>query len=60
MLISEINVDTPGSPSKEFVELYDGGIGGTSLDGLILVFFNGDNQDRSYLEIELKDERYVI
>src|SRR5690606_16194779 len=36
ILINEIDTDTPGVDSGEFVELYDGGAGGTSLDGLAL------------------------
>ena len=58
MLINEVNVDTPGTTSMDFVELYDGGKGNSPLDGLILVFFNGANQDRSYLEVDLNEERY--
>ena len=58
VLINEVNVDAPGTTSMDFVELYDGGKGDSSLDGLILVFFNGANQDRSYLEVDLNGERY--
>jgi len=36
----------------EFVELYDGGAGNTSLDGLVVVFFNGHN-DLSYSSFDL-------
>ena len=39
--INEIDPDTPGSDTAEFVELYDGGQGTTPLDGLVLVFYNG-------------------
>lgn len=52
ILINEIDTDTPGVDSGEFVELYDGGAGGTSLDGLALVLFNGAD-DRSYLTLGL-------
>ncbi|XP_072017374.1 LOW QUALITY PROTEIN: uncharacterized protein [Amphiura filiformis] len=57
VIINEINVDMPGTTSMEFVELYDGGVGDTPLAGMILVFFNGANQDRSYLEVDFTDER---
>ena len=40
-MINEVDADTPGNDAAEFVELYDGGVGNTSLDGLVLVFFNG-------------------
>ncbi len=52
--INEIDSDTPGTDVAEFVELYDGGIGGQSLDGLVLVFFNGSAaNDASYRTIDL-------
>ncbi|MCP4551758.1 MAG: choice-of-anchor D domain-containing protein [Bacteroidetes bacterium] len=47
IIINEIDVDTPGTDSQEFIELFDGGSGNTSLDGLILVFYNGSD-DQSY------------
>ena len=43
-MINEVDADTPGSDTAEFVELYDGGVGNTPLDGLVVVFFNGDRQ----------------
>jgi endonuclease/exonuclease/phosphatase family metal-dependent hydrolase len=44
-IINEVDADTPGTDTLEFVELYDGGIGNLSMDGLTLVLFNGsDNQ----------------
>ncbi len=55
VLINEVDSDTPTAPVNdafEFVELYDGGIGMTPLDGLVLVFFNG-NGDSSYRAIDL-------
>ncbi|MBL3655663.1 T9SS type A sorting domain-containing protein [Fulvivirga sediminis] len=52
VLINEIDVDTPGSDQEEFIELYDGGEGNTSLDGLVLVFYNG-NGDASYNAFDL-------
>ena len=50
--INEVDSDTAGTDTAEFLELYDGGVGGASLDGLALVFFNGSN-DASYRTIDL-------
>lgn len=50
--INEVDSDTPGSDTAEFIELYDGGAGNTSLDGLVLVLYNGSD-DQSYLSIDL-------
>ncbi|MCG8461903.1 MAG: thrombospondin type 3 repeat-containing protein, partial [Holophagales bacterium] len=47
VVINEVDADTPGSDTAEFVELYDGGIGNVALDGLVLVVFNGSD-DQSY------------
>ena len=44
--------DTPGADVAEFVELYDGGFGNTSLTGLVVVFYNGSN-DLSYAAFDL-------
>jgi endonuclease G len=52
VIINEIDADTPGSDVAEFVELYDGGAGNTPLDGLVLVFYNG-NGDVSYAAFDL-------
>ncbi|HSM56940.1 MAG TPA: ExeM/NucH family extracellular endonuclease [Candidatus Sulfomarinibacteraceae bacterium] len=52
VIINEIDSDTPGTDVLEFVELYDGGEGNTSLDGLVVVFFNG-NGDTSYARFDL-------
>jgi endonuclease/exonuclease/phosphatase family metal-dependent hydrolase len=41
--INEVDADTAGSDSLEFVELYDGGSGNLPLDGLILVRYNGSD-----------------
>jgi hypothetical protein len=52
VLINEIDADQPGSDSTEFVELY--GPAGTSLDGYVLVFFNGgDAMNASYQSVDL-------
>ncbi len=52
VIINEVDADTPGTDVAEFVELYDGGAGNTSLAGLALVFFNGSN-DLSYATYDL-------
>jgi hypothetical protein len=52
VIINEIDSDTPGSDAAEFVELYDGGVGNTSLNGLVVVFYNGSN-DQSYAAFDL-------
>ncbi|MFN8493525.1 MAG: hypothetical protein U0350_38350 [Caldilineaceae bacterium] len=50
VLINEVDADTPGSDTAEFVELY--GPAHTALDGLCLVFWNGGT-DSSYLALDL-------
>ena len=52
VIINEMDADTPGTDVAEFVELYDGGVGNTQLDGLVLVFYNG-NGDTSYAAFDL-------
>lgn len=55
IVINELDSDTPSTPvndSYEFIELYDGGAGNTSLTGYVLVFYNGSN-DQSYLALDL-------
>lgn len=52
VVINEVDSDTPGSDTAEFIELYDGGVGNTPLDGLVLVLYNGSD-DQSYLAIDL-------
>ena len=52
ILINEFDVQTQGGDTREFVELFDGGAGGTSLNGLVLVFFDGGT-DTSYQAINL-------
>ena len=41
VIINEVDSDTPGVDDAEFIELYDGGVGNTSLNGLVLVLFDG-------------------
>ena len=54
ILINEVDSDTPGVDTMEFVELYDGGIGNFPLNGLVLVFFNGSTTgDLSYRAVDL-------
>lgn len=50
--INEVDSDTFEVDALEFIELYDGGDGNTSLAGLVLVFWNGNN-DKSYYAIDL-------
>ena len=52
VIINEVDADTPGTDAAEFVEIYDGGAGNTSLDGFALVFYNGSN-DLSYGSVDL-------
>jgi hypothetical protein len=52
IVINEIDANTPGSDTAEFIELYDGGRGSTNLNGMVLVFFNGGSQS-SYRTIDL-------
>ena len=52
VIINEVDSDTPGADTAEFVELYDGGVGNTSLNGLVVVFYNGSN-DLSYAAFNL-------
>ena len=49
MFINEVDADTPGNgfDVAEFVELYDGGVGNTPLDGLTVVFYNGSPTRRT-------------
>ncbi len=52
ILINEVDADTPGTDAAEFVELFDGGVGNTALDGLVLVVYNGSD-DMSYNAFDL-------
>ena len=52
IIINEVDSDTPGADVAEFIELYDGGVGNTSLTGLVVVLFNGSN-DLSYGAFDL-------
>ena len=52
VVINELESDTPGTDAAEFIELYDGGVGNTPLDGLTVVLYNG-NGDVSYAAFDL-------
>lgn len=56
VIINEVDSDTPGTDIAEFVELYDGGVGNTALDGLVVVFYNGSN-DLSYTAFDLDGKK---
>lgn len=51
IVISEIDPNTPGSDTAEFVELHSS-LPAFSLDGYVLVFFNGSN-NLSYYSVDL-------
>ncbi|OEK09662.1 hypothetical protein A8C32_13250 [Flavivirga aquatica] len=52
VFINEVDTDTEGRDTEEFIELYDGGVGNTSLDGLVVVLYNG-NSNLSYKAFDL-------
>jgi len=52
IVINEVDVDQSGVDNNEFIEIYDGGVGNTSLSGLVIVLYNGAN-DLSYDVIDL-------
>ncbi|WP_298914184.1 ExeM/NucH family extracellular endonuclease [uncultured Roseobacter sp.] len=52
LTINEVDADQTGSDAAEFIELYDGGVGGTPLDGYTVVLFNG-NDDTAYDAFDL-------
>ena len=53
IVINEVDADTLGTDTLEFIELYDGGIGNTSLDGLTVVLYNGSDDKSSGSAISL-------
>ena len=58
LVISEVNADDPETDDVEFLELYDGGVGNTNLDGFIVVSFNGNSEnDVSYLTVDLRGQQ---
>jgi endonuclease G len=52
LIINELDSDQNSTDTGEFIEIYDGGVGHTPLDGLTLVFYNGSN-DLSYFALDL-------
>jgi len=52
VIINEVDADQASTDSAEFVELYDGGVGNTSLTGLSIVLYNGSD-DQSYIAFDL-------
>ena len=52
VVINEVDSDQVGTDTGEFVEIYDGGTGNTSLTGLVVVFYNGTD-DKSYAAFDL-------
>lgn len=56
VVINEVDCDQAGTDTAEFVEIYDGGIGNTSLTGLVVVFYNGTD-DKSYAAFDLDTHR---
>lgn len=52
VVINEVDADQAGTDTGEFVEIYDGGIGNTSLSGLVVVCYNGTD-DKSYQAFDL-------
>ena len=54
VIINELDANDSGSDDEEFIELYDGGIGGTDLSGLVVVLYDGDDSS-SYASYDLDD-----
>ena len=52
LLINELDADTTGSDTAEFIELFDGGAGNQDLTGYTLVLYNG-NGDSVYAAYDL-------
>ncbi len=54
VFINEIDTDQPGADTAEFVELYVGEPAARSLDGYLVVFFNGNHAaNGAYLVVDL-------
>jgi len=52
LIINEVDADQSSTDSEEFIELYNGGTGSVSLDGYVVVLFNGSD-DASYGAFDL-------
>lgn len=55
LVINEIDSDSEGVDHMDFIELYDGGVGNTSLNEVCVVFFNGTDPVKSSYSKILKD-----
>ena len=56
IVINEVDPNTPGEDTAEFIELFDGGAGNTSLTGLCVVLYNG-GFDASYAVYDLDGKK---
>lgn len=56
ILINEVDADQSGTDNAEFVELFDGGQGNSSLSDYSLVFYNG-NGAQSYKSVSLSTQK---
>jgi len=54
VVINELDADTQGTDTQEFLEIFDGGQGNTALAGLVVVLYNGNN-DASYAAFDLDE-----
>ena len=53
LIINELDADNSGTDAFEFIELYDGGVGNSSLEGMVLVLYNGsDNQSYDAIDLD--------
>ena len=52
VMVNEVDADTTGTDTAEFIELFDGGKGSVPLTGLAVVLYNGSN-DQSYAAFDL-------
>ncbi len=54
IVINELDSDQNATDTGEFIELYDGGVGNASLNGYVVVFYNGgDPNNASYFAVDL-------
>lgn len=56
ILINEVDADQSGTDNAEFIELFDGGQGHSSLDDYSIVFYNG-NGAQSYKSVSLSAQK---
>jgi hypothetical protein len=50
--VNEVDCDSPGPDTRDFIELYDGGAGGVALTDYVLVLYDGDT-DAEYASFDL-------